>query len=196
MTAGSSTTLALIRHMPTAWNAAGRMQGRHDPPLDPAAPADWRLPPEFTGCRFLTSPALRARMTADRLGIAAAPDPRLAEMAWGDWEGYTLDELRAESGAQMAALEARGLDFRPPGGESPRDVQRRIALLLGEIAASCQPTVAITHKGVIRAVLALATGWDMLGKPPYRLDWAAAHLFALDRHGQPTIARLNIALAA
>ena len=46
------------------------------------------------------------------------------------------------------------------------------------------PTAAVTHKGVIRAVLALATGWNMLGKPAYRLDWSAAQLFHLDPAGE------------
>ena len=62
------------------------------------------------------------------------------------------------------------------------------------IAQTGRPTAAVTHKGVIRAVLALATGWDMRDKPPHRLDWSAAHLFRLDASGEPKIARLNVAL--
>jgi broad specificity phosphatase PhoE len=190
------TLVALIRHMPTAWNAAGRLQGRRDAPLDPAAIPEWRLPPELADFRFLSSPLLRARMTAEHLGVAPRIEPRLGEMGWGEWEGRTLAELRVELGEEMADLEARGLDFRPPGGESPRDVQVRILPLLAEIAASGEPTAAITHKGVIRAVLALATGWDMLGKPPCRLNWSAAQLFRVDRRGHPTIDRLNLPLEA
>jgi len=53
---------------------------------------------------------------------------------------------------------------------------------------------AVTHKDVIRAVLVLATGWDMRDKPPQRLDWSAAQLFRLDAGGRPTIARLNLPL--
>lgn len=188
------TLLALIRHMPTAWNAAGRLQGRADPGLDPETVPDWHILPELAGFRWLTSPLDRAAATARRLGLDAAPSPALIEMAWGDWAGRTLAELRAGLGAEMAAEEARGLDFRPPGGESPRDVQRRVMPLLADIAASRQPTAAITHKGVIRAVLALATGWDMLGKPPHRLSWSAAHLFSLDPAGHPTVERLNLPL--
>jgi broad specificity phosphatase PhoE len=66
--------------------------------------------------------------------------------------------------------------------------------LLAEIAAAGRPTAAITHKGVIRANLALATDWDMLGKPPHRLSWSAAHLFRLDPAGHPAVERLNIPL--
>lgn len=188
------TLLALIRHRPTVWNTAGRLQGRADLDLDPAAAPEWRLPPELVGFRWLTSPLARAVATAERLGVAATPDPRLTEMDWGEWEGQRLTDLRASLGPAMATEEAKGLDLRPPGGESPREVQRRMMPLLAEIAASARPAAAVTHKGVIRAVLALATGWDMLGKPPHRLSWSAAHVFRLDPDGRPRVDRLNLPL--
>jgi probable phosphoglycerate mutase len=190
------TRLALIRHLPTAWNREGRLQGRADPPLDLAAAPDLRLPAELAGFRVLASPLRRAVETASWLGLAEiAIEPRLIEMDWGEWQGQTLAELRARHGPGMATREAQGLDFRPPGGESPRDVQARVAPLLKQIAAAGRPTAAITHNGVIRAVYALATGWDMRGEPPARLDWPAAHLFHLDRDGHPSVERLNLALA-
>ena len=189
------TLLALIRHMPTDWNAAGRLQGREDVPLSSDTAPQWRVPAELDGFRWLTSPLRRAIDTARRLGIAEPTiEPRLAEMRWGEWEGETLGALRARLGAVMAANEGKGLDFRPPGGESPREVQACVMPLLAEIARAGQPTAMVTHKGVIRTVLALATGWDMRDKPPHRLDWSAAQLFRLDAEGQPRIARLNVPL--
>lgn len=191
------TLLALIRHAPTAWSAAGRLQGRADPPLDPAALPEWRLPPALAGFRVIVSPLRRAVGTACLLGVAApAVEPRLIEMAWGEWEGRTLAELRAGLGPAMAAAEAAGLDFRPPGGESPREVQCRVAPLLAELAAERRATAAITHKGVIRAVFARATGWDMRGKPPARLSWSAAHVFRLAADGRPSVEALNLPLAS
>jgi broad specificity phosphatase PhoE len=190
------TLIALIRHMPTVWNAEGRLQGNRDTPLDPDAMPNWRLPAELDGFRFLSSPLARARMTAARLGVTPATDPRLGEMSWGEWEGRTLADLRQELGAEMGDLEARGLDFRAPGGESPRDVQGRLKSLFAEIAVTGASTAALTHKGVIRSALALATGWDMLGEPPCKLSWSAAHLFRVDTAGQPTVAQLNISLEA
>ena len=189
------TLLALIRHMPTVWNRQGRLQGQRDTPLDPDAVPDWRIPPELAGFRFLASPLVRARGTAEQLGVMPQIDGRLIEMSWGEWEGYTLAELRA-SFADIDELEAQGLDFRTPGGESPRDVQNRVRPLLAEIAAGGVPTAAIVHKGVIRPIFALATGWDMLGRPPHRLDWSSAHLFQLGPDGQPAVERLNIPLSA
>jgi probable phosphoglycerate mutase len=189
------TLIALIRHMPTAWNAAGRLQGSEDVPLPTDAAPKWQVPPELGGFRWLTSPLRRAIDTARLLGIAEPSiEPRLSEMDWGMWEGETLAGLRARLGQDMAVNEAAGLDFRPPGGESPREVQARLMPLLTDIAQTGRPTAAVTHKGVIRAVLALATGWDMRDKPPHRLSWSAAHLFRLDAEGRPGIARLNLPL--
>ena len=95
--------------------------------------------------------------TARLLGLDPKPEPRLIEMAWGEWEGQEPRRRCAPSSATaMAENEARGLDFRPPGGESPRDVQARLRPLLAELE---RPTIFVTHKGVLRALYALATGW-------------------------------------
>ncbi len=71
----------------------------------------------------------------------------------------------------------------------------RIKPWLADIAKAGKPTVAVTHKGVVRAAMALATGWDMLDKWPVEIDWSAAHLFAVDGRGRLTAERLNIAMA-
>src|SRR5262249_17244045 len=101
------TLFALIRHMPTVWNKEGRLQGQRDTPLDPDAMPSWRLPPELAGFRFLSSPLGRARETAARLGVSPRIDQRLIEMSWGEWEGYTLADLRS-SFADIDELEAQG----------------------------------------------------------------------------------------
>jgi broad specificity phosphatase PhoE len=186
------TLLALLRHAETAWSAAGRIQGRSDPGLNEAgraALAVLRLPEACRGMRVVTSPLARCVETAALLGFPrAAREPLISEMAWGAWEGRRLDELRAELGAAMAENEARGLDFRPDGGESPREVLARVAPWLASLPA---PTLAVTHRGVIRVVLAAATGWDMRGPPPVKLDWRAFHFFRVEKL-QVTIERLNV----
>lgn len=192
------TLLALIRHGPTAWNREKRNQGRTDIPLDAegrAAVTRWRLPAELAGARVLASPLARAVETA--LLLAGHPpviEPRMIEMDWGAWEGRTTEELRATLGPAMQANEDRGLDFQPPDGESPRDVQNRLKPWLAEIAARGEPTVAVAHNGVIRAVTALAWNWTMLGKPPVKLRRAVAHLFDLDATGHPSVRLLNVPL--
>jgi probable phosphoglycerate mutase len=192
--------LALIRHAPTDYNAQGRMQGIRDVPLSArgrAAAAGWRVPPDLAGFAWASSPLARCCETARLMGLAqAVAEPRLVEMDWGRWEGRLIDELRAEFGAEMADNEADGLDFRPDGGESPREVQARLSPWLAEIGAAGRDTGAVTHKGVIRAIFAQAMDWDMTGRPPARLDWSAAHLFTVDAHGRPAVEQLNLPLAA
>jgi probable phosphoglycerate mutase len=167
--------IVLIRHGPTPWNEEGRMQGRSDIPLSAAGRDQvrgWQIPQSWTAARWLSSPLCRATETAALLtDRPVAIEPRLIEMDWGDWEGRTLAELRAEAPEAMAANEARGLDFRPADGESPREVRARVESLLADL---CEDVVCVTHKGVIRAALSLATGWDMRSKPPLRLAHDAA----------------------
>jgi len=161
------TLLALLRHADTAWSAEGRIQGRRDLPLSETGRASLKgrlLPACCAGMRVVTSPLARCVETAALLGAPhAAREPRLAEMDWGEWQGRRLAELRAELGEAMRNNEERGLDFRPQGGESPREVLARVRPWLDSLA---EPTLAVTHRGVIRAVLAAATGWDMRGPPP------------------------------
>ena len=151
------------------------------------------MPDACRGMRVVTSPLARCVKTAALLGAPDAErEPRLVEMDWGDWEGESLAELRQRLGEEMRANEARGLDFRPASGESPREVTIRVKSWLREVAAAGVPTLAVTHRGVIRAILAEACGWDLRGKPPYKLDWTAVHLFGLERDGRPSIRELNV----
>lgn len=192
------TTLALLRHGPTEWNAGRRLQGRADIPLSLEGRATLtgrRVPAEFVGFRCLVSPLTRARETAILLGLGAEIDPRLVEMDWGSYQGRTVPDLRQEIGEEFLANEARGLDFLPAGGESPRMVQARVAPLLAEIATRRRSTLAVTHRGVMRAIYALAAGWDMTGEAPHALDWYTMQIFELDAAGHPHIAALNVPLA-
>jgi 2,3-bisphosphoglycerate-dependent phosphoglycerate mutase len=185
------TPLALVRHADTAWSVQGRIQGRADPPL--LRDVLVQMPAACRGMRVVTSPLTRCVQTAALLGAPDAPrEPRLIEMDWGDWEGETLSDLRSRLGAEMRENEARGLDFRPPNGETPRVVTERLKPWLEQVASQGLPTLAVTHRGVIRAILAAASGWDMRGAPPAKLDWHAVHLFLLDERGQPRVARLNL----
>ena len=169
------TLLACLRHGETAWSAAGRIQGRADIPLTEAARAALRgreLPLACRGMHVVASPLLRCVESAALLGFPdAIQESRIVEMDWGEWQGERLVELRSRLGQAMRDNEARGLDFMPPGGESPREVIARVRPWLAQIS---EPTLAITHRGVIRAIIAAACGWDMRRPPPARLDWNAA----------------------
>jgi broad specificity phosphatase PhoE len=194
-----TVTLALLRHGETIWTRDKRVQGRTDVPLSESgtsALSSCSLPPPWADVQqVVTSPLARCRQTATAVGLSRAiVEPRLVEMDWGEWEGLRLADLRAELGTSMADNEARGFDFQPPGGESPRMVLSRVRPWLLQQATSGSASVAITHRGVIRVIFALATGWDMLGRPPAKLDWTALHVFTLAANGLPSVLQLNLAL--
>ena len=185
------TLLAVLRHGETAWSAAGRIQGRADVPLLPGISI--HIPKICGGMRIVTSPLRRCVETATLLGAPnAARESRIIEMDWGDWQGESFAALRERLGEEMRDNEARGLDFRPPGGESPRLVLARVKAWLKDVAQAGAPTLAVTHRGVIRVLFAEATGWDMRGKPPARLDWSAVQLFSVNSEGAPCVERLNV----
>lgn len=193
------SALLVLRHGPTDWNARGAIQGRADPPLSPAGRdrvRRWRLPTGYEAARWIASPLQRATETARLLGGDPTSEPRLVELDWGDWQGSSLAQLRADPAMKMAEREARGLDFQPPGGESYRMVQQRLVPLLRDLHADPgpDPTVAVCHKGVIQALYALATGWAMTGPPPDKLRDDRCHEFHLDGAGRPRPGRLNLPL--
>ncbi len=189
-------SILLIRHGLTEWNTRRKIQGQSDIPLSDegrSEVAGRTLPEEYLSWKWVCSPLRRARETAELLGRPCyETDSRLTEMDWGEWEGQHLSVLRKDLGSIMEENENRGLDFQPPKGESPRMVQNRLKLWLADTASTGESTVVISHKGVIRAALCLATGWNMLGKPPRKLDWGAAHLFALERSGDISLMEANI----
>lgn len=153
-----------------------------------------RVPAALRNSHWHVSPLRRAVESARILGPGAfAIEPRLIEMHWGEWEGETLSDLRTRYGGAMQENEDRGLHFRPPGGESPADVQARLKSWFKDIANPGRPVTAMTHKGVIRVALALAYDWDMLGNPPVELAWNAVHLFDASAGGTVVPVALNMA---
>ncbi len=180
------TKIALLRHFPTAWNEAGRLQGRADIPLSPegrAALAGLRLPPRWRGAPLISSPLARARETAETLaeGAPVRLDPRLMEMDLGAWEGAASADLLADPASGYRPVETWTLAFRAPGGEGPEDLFARLRPLLAELSA---PTILVAHRGILRAILALATGWRYEGREPFRIKRFALHPVTL-RDGAP-----------
>jgi broad specificity phosphatase PhoE len=194
------TSLAMIRHGPTEWTKDKRLQGRTDIPLSDAGRelvSQWRIPPAPGQYRWVCSPLSRARETAELLGAKDLEiEPRLIEMNYGKWEGQRLKDLRETLGEEMAENEARGLDFLPEGGESPRNVQKRLTPWLAELASEGRPIVAVAHHGIIRALFSLATGWDMVGAPPEKFRWGAMNFFRIAEDGRVSVDRINVSISA
>ncbi|MEH6578366.1 MAG: histidine phosphatase family protein [Amphritea sp.] len=191
--------LYFIRHGMTQWNLEKRLQGRSNIPLNEHGRqqiSEYRLPQQLKQLQWFSSPLLRARETAELLSCNAASEADLIEMNWGDWEGCTLAQLRAIDGEGFSRSEAMGFDLLPPNGESPRMVAQRVTGWIESIDSQStdRQLGCISHKGVIRAIYALASGWDMQDKPPQKLDYHCAQHFRFDQ-GRWSVAELNIKLA-
>jgi len=187
-----------IRHGATAWNLVRRLQGHRDIPLCEAGRRAFRgarIPARFASFASVSSPLVRCLQTAELLGGANPRlEPRIIEMDWGEWEGASLADLRRRAPDEMEANEALGLDFRPRGGESPRDVLERLTPWLEEVGEHGERLVAFTHKGVIRTLLSKAIDWDMKTKASIKLRWERGHLFAVDRNGSVSLLEANVEL--
>lgn len=102
--------------------------------------------------RAWTSPALRARQTADALGLKAIVTPALKEQDFGAWAGRTFDDIQnTQPDAARAWLVDP--DAIPPNGESFHDVATRVASLFDGLVAEPGHTIAITHPAVVRAAI-------------------------------------------
>ena len=187
-------TLYYVRHGLTDWNIEGRLQGGRDTPLNDrgraqAAQCAGILRDLFardgraaTDLHYVSSPLLRASETMDivRKGLGLEPggyarDPRLKEIAFGDWEGLTyLDVLKRDRHVVEQRESSKWL-FRPPGGETYEEVARRV----GEWYASLdRDTVVTAHGGTARALvghLGIAEPEDAAHQP---IEQGCVYLFA------------------
>jgi alpha-ribazole phosphatase len=151
--------LILVRH-PKPLCEPGLCYGRLDLECEPDAldTAVLRLAGLAEGCRIVTSPARRARDLAGQLG-AAAVEPRLQELDFGEWEGRRWQDLGREAVEEWR----RALpDAAPPGGETLSAMAARCARWLAALEPAEATVLAVTHAGPIRVIRALLNGEPLL----------------------------------
>jgi len=91
------------------------------------------------------------------LGVPLTIVGELRELSLGEWEGCTVDEIRALPGDPYGQWVRDPVGNCPPGGEPLPDVQARILTALAAIAAAHpdgQDVLVVSHGGVISAYLA------------------------------------------
>ena len=155
-----AATLVFLRHGQSVWLAEGRFQGRSDTPLSPlgrrqaalagtriAAPdAPPRLPiPAGDPVAIVHSPLARTRETAEAVAGAFAaasrpvprlrPEPGLAEIAQGAWEGLFQREVEERYPAEIAGWRRDPVGVHAPGGESLAEVDLRVRGALVRVLA-------------------------------------------------------------
>ena len=160
--------LYVLRHGETAWNIDRRMQGSKNSDLTERGRAQAEamgralkaeLAREPGRTVFLRSPLGRTRETSLIVGAAIGlepaewrDDPRLAELSYGHWEGFSWKEIEVHTPTAMADWRADPEGFCPPGGETHYDLRRRTQAALADIVAANIRTVIVGH-GVSGAVM-------------------------------------------
>ena len=163
-------TLYYVRHGLTDWNTQGRLQGRQDTPLNATGEQQAKRCGEILHDLFArhgrsaadydyaSSPLVRARATMDilRMTLALAPagyrlDERLSEIAFGEWEGLTYENILARDREIVETREHNKWLFRPPGGETYEEVARRVGAWHATLD---RDTVVTAHGGTARALIA------------------------------------------
>ena len=159
----------LVRHGETEWSLSGAHTGRTDIPLT----GNGRSQAEALGCALaghafalvLSSPRSRALETCRLAGFGDVVeiDPDLAEWDYGDYEGRTTREIRAERPGW--SLWRDGV----PEGETIDQVATRAERVLERVRHATGDVVLFAHGHILRILTARYLG----------LEPAAARLFAL-----------------
>lgn len=167
----TARAVILWRHGRTAYNAAARLQGQIDIPLDEVGlwqveQAAAHIAVRHHPARIVASDLGRAHSTADALGritgLTVGLDPRLRERAFGEWEGLTGEEIRARWPEQHATWQA-GRDPERTGAESRAEVGVRVAGAVTELAHDLprdETLVVVSHGAAITLGLAVLLGQD------------------------------------
>jgi broad specificity phosphatase PhoE len=212
------TTIYVIRHGITEDFVAGRMQGqKRNGGLHPAHTATLgdsiaRRLPRVPFAAFYTSDLRRAVETADliarspflrrddpdvgkSIGLQGeiVPNPRLRELDFGDWEGHTLDELRAVYPHEQIEPYAVPRAVARYGGESIDSLVDRIRsfweMILKEHPQ--QHVLVVSHAHAISALLCVALDLPLGSYWRFRVDPGSVTTLYTVSPGHTIMFRLN-----
>jgi broad specificity phosphatase PhoE len=163
--------IVIVRHGRTAANAAGRLLGRLDVPLDELGREQAVLLAAAVGPvdRVVTSPLQRARQTAGAFDAPIEVDERWIELDYGDFDGTPIGDVPTEVWRTWRS----DIDYRPPGGESLATMAARVRAALDELqhGGGDETVVVVSHVSPIKAAVAWALGvpddvtWRMFVSP-------------------------------
>jgi broad specificity phosphatase PhoE len=190
-------TIYYIRHGETDWNVAGRLQGRHDVPLNARGRAQGSRYGEIlhdlfaqasrdpAALDYISSPLVRACQTMEivraALGLAAGGyriEPRLIEIAFGEWEGFTIAQLHRRDPVGIAAREHDKWHFVSPGGESYEMVSARMRDWYESLHGDA---VVTAHGGTARGLIAYLGIAKPAAAPLLDIEQGVVYLFEGER---------------
>jgi probable phosphoglycerate mutase len=170
----SMSQLYLFRHGETDWNVQKRLQGRTDTSLNDVGRTQAKrhglelkaelarglknsdLKTDLNDWYFVSSPLKRCKETMDILLHALGlpdhsydTDQRLLEISFGEWEGKSWAELRAEVPDLVQARFDNPWDVCGPQGETYTELKTRVCNWYESLPSK---TIAVTHSGPSRIV--------------------------------------------
>jgi broad specificity phosphatase PhoE len=179
----------LVRHGQTEWSRTGRHTSRTDIPVEAAG----RVQAAEIGHRLkgrvlslvLSSPKQRALETAQLAGMKHVEvTDDLLEWDYGDFEGLTTPQIRAEHPAWTLWEDGA------PGGESPSDVGRRADRVVERARSAGGDVVCFAHGHVLRVVAARWIGLPPSGGSMLFLDAGSLSVLGWERE-VPVVVRWN-----
>ncbi|MCH7232009.1 histidine phosphatase family protein [Glycomyces sp. L485] len=189
--------IVLIRHGETTWSASGRHTSVTDLDLTDTGVAQAKgltsLLADRKFAAIWASPRVRAVQTAALAGLTITEvKPDLAEWAYGDYEGRTLDEIRATD-PDWTIWTGGG---KGPGGESASEVEERLDRVIAEASGLLdEGDVAFVAHG--HSLRVAAARW--LGRPAgdgrdFTIDTASVAALGFE-HGRRAVTLWNLTAA-
>lgn len=186
-----STTILLIRHGETAWNATRRLQGHMDIDLNDEglrqAGALAEALAQAPLAALISSDLRRARQTAaavaGRHNLALQTDSLLRERCYGAFEGMLYSEIAQRYPLEYAEWQARHIDaLMPPGArvaESFRQFYRRAIDGVTRWAARYpgQTIAVVAHGGVLECAYREAVGMSLESPRDFQVKNASVNRF-------------------
>lgn len=196
------TLLALLRHGQTVWNEEGRIQGHADSPLSRKGIQQVKEWTQFLSTvtihNIIASDLGRVRETVSIIqnqlkNVSVEWNASLQEQAWGAWQGKTFADLRKNHGEILKAQIQAGWEFRPPGGESRKEVLQRALPVIQNITQDYpgKNILVVCHEGIIKSLIYHLAKRNFLPEEKKLLQKRDLHL--LQGNGNElSIARLNV----
>jgi broad specificity phosphatase PhoE len=180
-----SLTIYFLRHGETDASQIGGYCGTLDPDLTPEG---YQMAEDFAAAHksmpwtaVFSSPLRRAVATAEPLcqavGIPVQRREGLKEVAYGEWEGKTPEEVYREYHDDYVRWLTDPGWNAPTGGEKGIMVARRSSLVLDEIERTYSNgnVLVVSHKATTRIMLCSLLGID-IGRFRDRLDMLVASI--------------------
>jgi len=166
-----SLSLYLLRHGETEYSKTGGYCGALDPDLTDNGK---RMAEQFAAAHrsmswagVYVSPMKRTIATAkplcETLGIEMQLRDGLKEIAYGEWEGRTQEDVKEHNADIYLRWMTEPAWNAPPGGETAQQIAARATPVISEIIAAHKDgnVLVVSHKATIRILLCDFLGIDL-----------------------------------